>query len=548
MSLSSPALEPSRDFPALYRAAQAFTASLDLTEVAEAATRISATMLGARAAVLHLLDPATDALRVEGRFDAGGDPVPAAAEEAVARLVWRGGESLAIPDLGYDLRLDPPLRSPGMAALAAPLLRQGNVMGTLCLFRGAEAPEGTPAFTEADLRLLTALAEPASVGLENARQFHSAKHRAAELEALREIGQAVVARLDLPAVLEAVVAGGMRLLRSQSVQIILWDEGSRSLRYGAATGPQAERVRQQVFTLGLGVNGMVALTRKPMIVDDYARSPYALAEFRDVRATITIPVLFGDRLLGVLHSHTTEPGRRFTQDDLRLMTLLATQAAIAIENARLFQEAEQLAEAHLLRLKQIAILNEIGNAMQGTMHLDALLQVILTGVTFGGGLGFNRAILLLLDEGHGVLRARMGVGPASGEEAAQVWHSLASPTPRLGEVIAERAGQQRGREQSPFDRLARRLEIPLEREDSALAQAVREGRPIRVARGSEPGQPECVLLDVDEFAAVPLVAKGKVLGALVVDNKFNAKPITDADLELLSVFASQAGLAVEHAR
>ena len=549
MSLSSPTLDQLPDLPTLYRAAQAFTASLDLTEVAAAAARIPAAALGARSAVVRLLDLPTEALRVEARFEEGGESVAAAIDEAVAGLTLREGKPLLLTDLAADARLAPLGAAPGTAGLAAPLVYQGRPLGALCLFRGGP-PNPAPPFTEADLRLLAALASHAAVGLANAQQFHTAKHRAAELEALREISQAVVGRLELPAVLEAVVAGGMRLLQSEHAQIVLWDEGTHSLRYGAALGPEAERVRQQTFTLGRGVNGMVALTRKPMIVDDYARSPHALAEFTDVQATITIPVLFGDRLLGVLHSHTTDPVRRFTQDDLRLMTLLATQAAIAIENARLFEEAEQLAEAHLLRLKQIAILNEIGNAMQGTMHLDALLQVILTGVTFGGGLGFNRAILLLLDETTGVLRARLGVGPASGEEAAQVWHTLTSPTRRLSEVIAERAGQQRPGDQSAFDQMVRKLEIPLDQEDSMLAQAVREGRPFRVVRGSQPppGQSECVLLDVDEFAAVPLLAKGKMLGALMVDNKYNGKPITDADLELLAVFANQAGLAVEHAR
>jgi signal transduction histidine kinase len=99
--------------------------------------------------------------------------------------------------------------------------------------------------------------------------------------------------------------------------------------------------------------------------------------------------------------------------------------------------------------------------------------------------------------------------------------------------------------------MARSLRIPLHGEASVLVRTVLEARPIRV-RGArqDPGvHPDREgLLRVEEFACVPLVTKGKVVGVIVVDNKFNGKPITDEDLEFLSVFATQAGLAVENAR
>jgi signal transduction histidine kinase len=84
-----------------------------------------------------------------------------------------------------------------------------------------------------------------------------------------------------------------------------------------------------------------------------------------------------------------------------------------------------------------------------------------------------------------------------------------------------------------------------------LALTALEGRPFRVsdARRDSRVHPQWEgRLDAEEFACVPLVAKGKVVGVIAVDNKFNGKPITDEDLELLSVFATQAGLAVESAR
>ena len=121
----------------------------------------------------------------------------------------------------------------------------------------------------------------------------------------------------------------------------------------------------------------------------------------------------------------------------------------------------------------------------------------------------------------------------------------------LAELIAEQVARREEQEESAFERLARGLKIPLRGTESVLVRAALEGRTLRVsdARRDARVRPEWEgQLDVDEFACAPLVAKGKVIGVLVVDNKFNAKPITDEDLEFLSAFATQAGLAVENAR
>jgi GAF domain-containing protein len=719
MSPHRPTEQRLEELSLLYEVWRAVSSTLDLAKASDLIARTAATTLRARSAILRLVEGEAGDLRLASRFDVEGGSACASADGALAEVVRRDAAPVLIPDLRQDPRFAAQVGSEAAPALCAPLFRRGGVIGTLGLYGRAGDPKVPATFGEADLQLLVDLSMQAAVAVEHVRLF-AAEQRASELGTLREIGQAITARLELPAVLEAVVAGAMRLLGSQHAQLVLWDEATQSLRYGAASGPEAARVRVQVFELGRGTNGTVALTRQPMILDNYQASPYALPEFPDIVATITIPILFEDRLLGVLHSHTTEPSKRFTLDDLRRFQMLATQAAIAIENARLFEEArtrsarlnalselsrtvtssldlqrvfdyvvraavdllalalarvyvwqeatgllhlrasagapdlipypreaftpgegvvgtvfssltamtitdaghdpayaeqawarqvgvksvaviplllgeravgvlsvsrrarrpfdpdeislltsfaqhaaiaienarlfqesERLAQDNLLRLREISILNEIAMAMQGSMHLDALLQVILTGVTFGRGLGFNRAILLLVDESRRVLEGRMGVGPSSGEEAARVWSALEFPSRSLREVIAERAASLREGVDTAFDRLARSLVIPLRPDAGVLALTALEARPSRITDARRDPRVHSEWegrLDVAEFACVPLVAKGKVVGVIAVDNKFNGKPITDEDLELLSVFATQAGLAVESAR
>ena len=716
-------LQGLEELPVLYETGRAFSFTLDLPRLLPLIPRLAAETLQARTGILRLVDEELRILQIASRFDANGGAVCADTDETLAALTRREVVPILVPDLRRDVRFVCPGGTETASALCVPLLAQDSVIGTLSLHEkwaseSGEAAVPPCAFMDRDLRFLMALGVQAAIAIQNARLFTAAEQQATEIGLLQEIGQAITSRLELAEVLEAVVAGAMRLLGTEQTQIRLWDEENQTLRYGAALGPDAERIRNQRFEMGRGVNAAVALTRQPMILNDYRASPYALPDFPDVVATITTPVLFGDRLLGVLHSHTTKPGKRFTPADVRLLQMLATQTAIAIENARLFarahdrrrqmeairavteeitqeldlstllrlitrravellragsgtvwlwdeaeqvltpgawhgrgewmrgrrlkrgegiagtvaerrtgflvndypasphahplvvaqtditamlaepllyrgrllgviaadnqgtgrtftekdrqtlalfanqvaiaienarlfHESQRLAQENVLRLRTISILNEIGMAMQGTMNLDALLQVILTGATFGEGLGFNRAILLLVDEARNLLEGRMGVGPSSGEEAAQIWGALSSETRTLREVIAERAKQLGLGADTAFDRLARGLVIPLRAETGALALTALEGRPFRItnARHDSRINPQWEgRLDVDEFACAPLLAKGKVVGVIAVDNKFNRRPITDQDLEFLSVFAAQAGLAVGSAQ
>jgi signal transduction histidine kinase len=120
---------------------------------------------------------------------------------------------------------------------------------------------------------------------------------------------------------------------------------------------------------------VVAQQRQPMILNDYAASPYASPECTDIVATITVPICFGDRLLGVLHSHSNIPGSRYTAEDLRRLQMLASQAAIAIENARLYQQTQEHAatlEGRVVaRTAELAVANQELRA--ASQHKSAFL-------------------------------------------------------------------------------------------------------------------------------------------------------------------------------
>jgi len=204
---------------------------------------------------------------------------------------------------------------------------------------------------------------------------------------------------------------------------------------------------------------------------------------------------------------------------------------------------------HARKVEQISLLQELSRAMQGALELDRLLHLILTCVTAGPGLGFNRAILLLVDEEGAVLEGRLGVGPSSMEEAARIWRELGE-RPQSLERLLERFDEPVPPGDQSLQYISQRIRIPLTATDQAPVRAVLEKRPVLVTdAGNDPGVAPALhaLLGADEFLCVPLVTRDQALGAIIADNVFTHRPITEADTDMLRTFASQAGLAISAA-
>ncbi|HSB80303.1 MAG TPA: GAF domain-containing protein [Candidatus Methylomirabilis sp.] len=319
------------------------TRELDLPTLLNLIMHRATELVGGASGTIYLWDEAQQVLhpRVwashgewmrEGRVEMG---------EGLAGLVAERQEGLIVNDYRTWPHARPFILNQTniTAVVAEPLLYRDRLLGVI-----AVDDQGTGRrFTEQDRELLRLFAIQAAVAIENARLFAATEQRAAQLKTLRDIGQAIAARLELPEVLNAVVSGTMELLGSPHAQIALWDEATRRLRRGAAGGTHATMVGTDDIPLGEGVMGMVALTWQPLVVNDYQASRYASPHYPDVRATITVPVVFEDRLLAVLHAHTTRPGKSFTANDRRRLQMVATQTAIAIENARLYEQVREYA-------------------------------------------------------------------------------------------------------------------------------------------------------------------------------------------------------------
>lgn len=199
---------------------------------------------------------------------------------------------------------------------------------------------------------------------------------------------------------------------------------------------------------------------------------------------------------------------------------------------------------------ELRIFYEIGNAMRTTLKLDEILFIILTGVTAHEGLGFNRAMLFLVNEDENILEGKMGIGPHSGEEAGRIWRQIEAERMTLEDLISTYRHPEKGN--SELDRAVRGIKIPLREDSGILALTVLEGMTFEVineqARHKVAGDPVLQSLKTEYFVTVPLKAKDRTIGVILADNIFTKKPIAKEDIRTLTMFANHAGLAIENSR
>lgn len=228
----------------------------------------------------------------------------------------------------------------------------------------------------------------------------------------------------------------------------------------------------------------------------------------------------------------------------------ASGAVIGISGiSRDISDKKRVEKELIRRNQELSRLFFISSAMRGTLELDKLLRMVLTAVTMSDGLGFNRAILFLVDEEVNVLKGAMGVGPSSTEEAWKIWDELSSKQRTLNDIMQEIMTDP-ARKDMFLDRLTLGIEIPLT-DDSVLTRAVREKRPFHVPDVKEEASTDAIIiqqLGTQAYAVVPLVSRDRVLGLIWVDNFFNRKPITDEDMQFLQSFSNHVASAIENAR
>ncbi|MBI4545002.1 MAG: GAF domain-containing protein, partial [Gemmatimonadetes bacterium] len=198
------------------------------------------------------------------------------------------------------------------------------------------------AFDQEDFDILTVATNQAGIALGRARLLAAERRRADEHKALLDTMADLSAQLELSRLLQAVLERAVALLGVTGGELAIYDEVRRELVIVAShnIGKDSTGVR---MALGEGAMGRVAQTQEPLIIPRYQEWASRSQQYTQstVQAVMCAPLLVGQRLVGAFAAVHNDPARQFGPDDLRLLNMFAPQAAIAIENARLFTSAQR---------------------------------------------------------------------------------------------------------------------------------------------------------------------------------------------------------------
>jgi phosphoserine phosphatase RsbU/P len=305
---------------------------LDLEELLQKIPQLIARLTKFNAFAVYLLDTTRDELLIAY---AVGYP-----EEIARTLRFKVGEGLVgaavasgQPLLVNDVHAEPQYIEtvPGShSELVVPLRRKGRVIGALNLLSETKGQ-----FTEADEAMLRQFAAHVSVAIENARLFEQERQYASTLETLAEVGREFGAILQLDELLTRITSLTRRVIDYRTFGILLLNEDTNELEMKVAVR-YGDKVQMPRVQLGVGLVGYAALHREAVVVPDVSTDPRYIKLVDDAKSELVIPLLLKDRCIGVFDLESPELDA-FSKTHVEILTLLASQAAVAIENARLYE-------------------------------------------------------------------------------------------------------------------------------------------------------------------------------------------------------------------
>jgi PAS domain S-box-containing protein len=383
-----------------------------------------------------------------------------------------------------------------VSLLMVPMIVRDKVVGLLELMESGRPRE----FTPTEINLCQTVANQAGAALENARLFEETEARLRELAAVAVVGQAV-GTLELDDVLDSIAENAPQAAQAEISSVYLLDREEGKLVPRSVWGLRREELEQAVFELGEGTIGLVALSGKPLIVHDSRVDESFVpksAAARQIRNTLTVPLSVRGRVIGTLELCNKIGSSGFTATDQRLMTAFAAQAAVAIENARLYQEVSR-------HLEEALVLNQVASAATSTLDFDEAIRRSMAALLEMPH--FERAHVLLLDQD----KDELWLHPASAQSGA-LQPDLRIP---LGQGITGRVAQTG---------------------HSLLVSDVREN-PYYV-----PGYPDTL-----SEVCVPLRVGKRVIGVLDLQST-RLYAFSEGDRRLLTTCASQLSTVIDNAR
>jgi len=333
--------------------------------------------------------------------------------EGVTGIAAQRREAILVADVSNDPRYIsavPNVRS----ELAVPLIIKNRLIGVIDI----ESPQPNH-FTEEHKRLLTLIASRMAVGIENARLYTRTTRQARTLVLLNEIARELTSILNVDELLKRIAELLSRLIDYQMFSILLLDPAGEKLQHRFSQRFLENIQLKHDILLGRGVVGYAAEHKQAVLVPDVTKDPRYIKLNPETRSELVVPLIYKDKLIGVLDLEHTRRGF-FTDDHRRTVTTLAAQVAIAIENAQLYEQIarqEKRLERDLSMARELQM-RLLPPAVPKLAHLDIAAKFVPARAIGGDLYDFV---------GYSLSRTAIVIGDVSGKGApAAIYAALVS--------------------------------------------------------------------------------------------------------------------------
>lgn len=380
--------------------------------------------------------------------------------------------------------------------VGAPIIVQNEVLGFISLDKCEEN-----FYHLAHARTLELFAAQAGQALYNARLYRQSRQRLEHEQKINQILERITSSLDLESTVQQINYYGCQMLGADAGLVGLYDEQNDRLITLSIYDPANRLVRMNESPRGTGVSWQAIEQKKPILVEDYSTYPFSRPELKNtgVYAFLAIPILTDTEILGVLNYFMLSPDKQFVLPDMSLTETLARYSAIAIQKARLLEEATR-------RAREAETLQQASAAVSSALRLDQVLDQVLENLA--RVVPYDSCALFLKEEDS--LRVVAARGFSHTERV------LGQRFPAQDELLIESVRQQ----------------APL-----ILADAQQDSRYKRWGDAAH----------VRSWMGVPLIKRNDAIGFLTIDHS-QPNLYTQNHAKLAQAFANQAAAAIENAR
>jgi diguanylate cyclase (GGDEF)-like protein len=487
---------------ALQQLARAAAAGADFKEIQQMLVNLAATTLGAHRGILALYDE-HDRVLMGTAFHNLTPEDAAAWRTSLQGDHWRYREVTQafreMRPVAVSDRLEAPEAPatfvPGLSrsVLAVPMSVHGRALGTILVGR----PE-PHLWTAEETDLLQAIASEGAVAIENARLSRATGQQLQQMRALEAISERINSQRDLHAIFDLIAESAQDVLGADRCGIYLYEGGEDAGPVQTfARGLPDEYIRNvlRILQQGTGPVGTALRSREPVVVTDVLTDPRAetireAAKLVGYRTLAAFPLSYRDKLVGVLRLYH-DTVRPYGPTEVALGAAFANQAAIAVQNTRLLQEAES--KAH-----QLSLINRIVTRVALSLRPEDLYETLIEELHTTLNYPF---VAILLNEGDHL------------------------------RVMASRGYKD--------------LRTTFALTEGLMGRVARTGQPALVEDVSRDPDYMAVAAEVTQSACVPIIQNGRVMGVIIVE--VVVKTLTQADLNLLTTLAGEVTAAIRNA-